>query len=126
MKDKRNQRKRQVKTLKIRTIESVREKFEEIYKQKRIHPIKIIERIEKIKKNFDYFIASGGEVLTNNKLEGFFGSTLKKFRKKMRKSLVSFSAVLKRKRAKQEGVSFFRKFSIFELSKIFSAIAFFK
>lgn len=125
LKDKRTQRKRQKKTLKVRSIESAKKQFDVVYNQKNIHPKKIIARIEKIKKNFEYFIASGGEVLTNNKLEGFFGSTLKKFRKKMRKSLVSFSAVLKRKRAKQEGISFFRKFTIFELSQIFSTITFF-
>lgn len=125
LKDKRNQRRRQGITLKVRSIESAKERFEEVYKEKMIHPKNIIDRIERIKKNFDYFIASGGEVLTNNKLEGFFGSTLKKFRKKMRKSLVSFSAVLKRKRAKQEGVRLYRKFTIFELSKILSTITFF-
>jgi hypothetical protein len=125
LKDKRKLRKRQGITLKVRLIESAKEKFEEIYKEKIIHPKKVIERIERIKTNFDYFIASEGEVLTNNKLEGFFGSTLKKFRKKMRKSLVSFSAVLKRKRAKQEGVCIYRKFTIFKLSKIFSTITFF-
>jgi len=111
--------------LKVRSIKFAKKIFDEVYKEKMIHPKKIIARIDKIKKNFEYFIASGGEVLTNNKLEGFFGSTLKKFRKKMRKSLVSFSAVLKRKRAKQEGISLFRKFTIFELSQIFSTITFF-
>ena len=123
--DKKNLRKRQGKTLKVRTIESAKQIFSKIYHQKNIYPKKIKKRIERIKKNFDYFIASGGEVLTNNKLEGFFGATLKKFRKKSRKSLLSFSALLKRKRAKQEGKSYFKKFTIFDLAKIFSALSFF-
>lgn len=123
--DKKNLRKRQGKNLKVRTIESAKQIFNEIYKQKKIHPKKIEKRIERIKINFEYFIASEGEVLTNNKLEGLFGATLKKFRKKSRKSLISFSALLKRKRAKQEGQSYFKKFTIFDLTNIFCALSFF-
>jgi hypothetical protein len=123
--DKRNFRKRRKATLQARSIESVTQIFEEIKQQKQIFPQKIQKRIVRIEKNFEFFIASGGEVLTNNKLEGFFGATLKKFRKKSRKSLLSFSALLKRKRARQEGMDFYRKFTIFDLAKIFTACAFF-
>jgi len=123
--NKRNLRKRRKVTLQVRSIKSATQIFERIKQQKQIYPQKIQKRIEKIEKNFEFFIASEGEVLTNNKLEGFFGATLKKFRKKSRKSLLSFSALLKRKRARQEGMDFYRKFNIFDMAKIFTACAFF-
>jgi uncharacterized protein YcfL len=123
--NKRNHRKKQKKTLKVRTIKSAKKVFGLIYSQKNIFPKKIVERIEKINNNFDYLIASEGEILTNNKIEGFFGATLKKFRKKGRKSLISFASFLKRKRAKQVGITYFRKFSIFDLSKIFTVLTLF-
>lgn len=123
--DKKNLRKRRGQNLDVRLIESAKKMFTKIYSERGIFPKKIQMRIERIHKNFEYFIASEGVVLTNNKLEGFFGATLKKFRKKIRKSLLSFSALLKRKRARQEGFTYFRRFTIFEIAKIFSAIAFF-
>lgn len=123
--DKKNLRKRRGKNLTVRSIESAKEIFAKISAEKSIFPKKIQLRIGRIKENFEYFIASEGTVLTNNKLEGFFGATLKKFRKKIRKSLLSFSALLKRKRAKEEGLSYFRKFTLFEIAKMFSTIIFF-
>jgi hypothetical protein len=123
--DKRNLRKRRRGTLQVRSIESATQIFEKIKQEKQIFPQKIQKRIARIEKNFEFFIASEGEVLTNNKLEGFFGATLKKFRKKSRKSLLSFSALLKRKRARQKGIDFYRKFTIFDMAKIFTACAFF-
>ena len=123
--DKKNLRKRRGQNLVVRPINSAKQQFTKIYAEKSIFPKKIQKRIEKIKENFEYFIASEGVILTNNKLEGFFGATLKKFRKKIRKSLLSFSALLKRRRARQEGFTYFRRFTIFEIAKIFSAIDFF-
>jgi uncharacterized protein YcfL len=123
--EKKNYRKNQRKTLKVRNTESAIKVFEKIYTEINIFPKKIRDRIEKINKNFNYLIASEGEVLTNNKLEGFFGATLKKFRKKGRKSLISFASFLKRKRAKQTGITYFRKFSIFDLAKIFTVLTLF-
>ena len=123
--DKRNLRKRRKTTLLIRSTESASKIFEMIKQQKNIYPQKIQKRINRIEKNFEFFIASEGVVLTNNKLEGFFGATLKKFRKKSRKSLLSFSALLKRKRARQKGMNFYRKFTIFDVARIFLACAFF-
>lgn len=120
--DKKNLRKRRKETLQVRSIESAKRIFARVYDEKAIFPKKIQKRIERIKENFEYFIASGGEILTNNKLEGFFGATLKKFRKKSRKSLLSFSALLKRKRARQEGIEYFRKFNIFDLAQIFTVL----
>jgi len=124
--DKRNLRKKRKTTLQTRTVESANQIFEKIKQQKQLFPKKIQKRIERIEKNFEFFIASEGEVLTNNRLEGFFGATLKKFRKKSRKSLISFSALLKRKRAKEEGKDFYRKFTICDLAKIFTACAIFQ
>lgn len=123
--DKKNFRKRRKETLQVRTIESAQKILAKISGEKALFPKKIQKRIERIKENFEYFIASGGEVLTNNKLEGFFGATLKKFWKKNRKSLLSFSALLKRKRAKQEGREYFRKFTMFDLTQIFAALSLF-
>ncbi|MFH1275661.1 MAG: hypothetical protein ABIH82_00960 [Candidatus Woesearchaeota archaeon] len=123
--DKKNLRKRRKETLLVRSIESAKKIFAKIQQEKSIFSKKIQKRIERIEKNFEFFIASEGEVLTNNKLEGFFGATLKKFRKKSRKSLVAFSALLKRKRAKQEGMEFFRKFNVFDIAQIFAALSLF-
>lgn len=123
--DKRNFRKRKKINLHPRSTESATMVFDKIKQQKLIYPSKIQKRIERIENNFELFIASEGQVLTNNKLEGFFGATLKKFRKKSRKSLLSFSALLKRKRARQEGITFYPKFTIFELAKIFLACTIF-
>lgn len=121
--NKRNNRKKTKKTLKVRTVESAREMFDKIYLEKEIYPKKIIKRIEKIKTNFEYFIASQGRITTNNKLEGFFGSTLKKFRKKGRKTLLSFSSYLNGIRAIKDGKEIYRKFSIYDISKIFMIFA---
>ena len=95
------------------------------YKKYYVDQIVLLGYYLQKKENFEYFIASEGEVLTNNKLEGFFGATLKKFWKKNRKSLLSFSALLKRKRAKQEGREYFRKFTVFDLTQIFTVLSLF-
>ena len=123
--DKKNLRKRRKETLPVRSIESAKKIFVGISGEKALFPKTIQKRIERIKENFEYFIASEGEILTNNKLEGFFGATLKKFRKKNRKSLLSFSALLKRKRAKQEGREYFKKFTVFGLAQIFAVLSLF-
>ena len=123
--DQKNLRKRRKETLQVRTIESAQKNLARICGEQAIFPKQIQKRIKRIKENFEYFIASEGEVLTNNKLEGFFGATLKKFWKKNRKSLLSFSALLKRKRAKQEGRECFRKFTVFDLTQIFTVLSLF-
>ena len=121
---KKNERKRNKETLKVRDINSAKEIFERIYLRKSIYPEKIRKRIIKIKEKFNYFTASNGEVLTTNKLEGFFGATLKKFRKKCSRCFLSLASLLKRKRARQDGIEFFTKFTIFEIAKMFIAILF--
>jgi len=122
--DKKNERKRNKETLKVRDVNSAKEIFENVYLRRSIYPEKIRKRIIKIKEKFDYFTASNGEVLTTNKLEGFFGATLKKFRKKCSRCFLSLTSLLKRKRARQEGIEFFKRFTIFELTKMFTAILF--
>lgn len=122
--DKRNERKRNKETLKARDVNSAKGIFEKVYSRKSIYPEKIRKRIIKIKEKFDYFIASNGEVLTTNKLEGFFGATLKKFRKKCSRCFLSLTSLLKRKRARQDGLEFFTRFTIFDIAKMFIAILF--
>ncbi|MHA1880480.1 MAG: hypothetical protein ACTSYG_08790 [Candidatus Heimdallarchaeota archaeon] len=124
LRNKRKFRKRKKLTLQPQTKTSAEDNLDRVINEIQLYPSKIQKRIMKIKKNFVYFIASEGEIMTNNKLEGFFGATLKKFRKKMRKSLVSISAILKRKRLQQEGKSFFRKFTLYDLAKIFVIVSF--
>lgn len=123
--DKKNLRKRRKTNLSARDPESAKEVFEKVYEMIDIYPKKIRERIEKIKNNFEYFIASEGEILTNNRLEGFFGATLKKFRKKSCKSLMGFKALLKRKRAKSQGIQYYRKFNLYDIANIFSVLTLF-
>lgn len=122
--DKKNERKRNKETLKVRSVDSAKEIFDNVYLRKSIYPEKIRKRIIKIKEKFDYFTASNGEVLTTNKLEGFFGATLKKFRKKCSRCFLSLTSLLKRKRARQEGIEFFTRFTIFDIAKMFTAILF--
>jgi hypothetical protein len=119
------ERKRKKNNLIVRSVESARGKLDEILLQKSFYPEKIQKRIERINKNFEYFTGSNGEVLTNNKLEGFFGATLKKFRKKIKKTMLSFSALLNRKRAERKGISIFKKFTLHDLTKIFMTLSFF-
>jgi hypothetical protein len=124
-KSRRLNRKRNKLTLTPRTVNSAKYKFEEIEALSSIYPKRLQMRISRIKDNFEYFIASEGEILTNNKLEGFFGATLKKFRKKIKKSYLSFKAMLNFKRAKREGIETFRRFTLFDLTKIFTTLSFF-
>jgi hypothetical protein len=123
--DKKNLRRKLRKTLIVRTKESALQIFYQIHEQKNIFPEKIQKRIGKIKTNFEYFIASDGEILTNNKLEGFFGATLKKFRKKLKKTIRGFSALLKCKRLEKNGLLSFKEFTIYDVTKLFNLVSFF-
>lgn len=123
--EQRNERKRNKQNLKVRSIDSATEVFNQVYLRKSIYPNKIRKRIVKIKEKFDYFTASNGEVLTTNKLEGFFGATLRKFKKKCSRCFLSLTSLLKRKRARQEGIEVYKKFNILEIAKMFAAILFF-
>jgi len=123
--DKKNERKRNKQTLKIRDVESAKKIFDEVFLRKSIYPYKIQKRIIKIKDKFEYFTASQGEVLTTNKLEGLFGATLKKFKKKSSRCFLSLTSLLKRKRARQEGIEFYKRFTIFEIANIFAAVILF-
>lgn len=123
-KSRRLERKRMKVTLSPRTVESANMKLAEIEALASLYPSKLQKRIKRIRENFEYFTASQGEVMTNNKLEGFFGATLKKFRKKLKKTHVSFKAMLNMKRAKRESIEIFRRFTLFDLTKIYTALSF--
>lgn len=125
LKCRRVNRKRLKITLIPRSIESAKEMFANIQQESFIFPVKIQKRIKRTEDNFEYFTASKSEILTNNKLEGFFGATLKKFRKKIKRSMLSFRAMLNSKRARREGLQVFRKFNLFELTQIFTTLSFF-
>lgn len=124
-KARRAKRKLNKKTLTPRTVNSADQKLKEIEGLNTVYPKQLQKRIVRIRENFEYFTASEGEVLTNNKLEGFFGATLKKFRKKLKRSFLSFKAMLNIKRAKKERIAVFRKFTLFDLTKIFTVLSFF-
>ncbi|MBU4300456.1 MAG: hypothetical protein KKB09_04505, partial [Nanoarchaeota archaeon] len=75
-------RKREKTGLKPRAKDDARNRLDKIIKKSAYYPKALQKRIQKINDNFDLFTGSDGAYLTNNMLEGFFGSTLKKFRKK--------------------------------------------
>ena len=125
------ERKRKKEKLVLRTKQEAENKLEElieISKNDRLYfPKKIKKRLNKIKKNFEFF--TGGieyGISTNNKLEGFFGSTLKKFMKKNFKVLKHLESFLKLKRLRKLNVRLYEPINIFEFSKLFSTISFFK
>ncbi|MBD3355497.1 hypothetical protein GF361_05995 [Candidatus Woesearchaeota archaeon] len=124
LKQKKQWRKRYKKTLLVRPVELAKYIFDKIFFQKMLYPKKIQDRLVKIKDNFDYFIASDGLVMTNNKLEGHFGATLKKFRKKLSKSVYSLSAILKRKHLRRLGKAVVKSFSLADLAQVFLLVSF--
>jgi len=119
-------RKREKQTLKTRKKEDAREQLDQVISQINYYPKKIQERIKKIEKSFDLFTATDGEVLTNNRLEGFFGSTLKKFRKKAFHSLRGVKNFLLFQKMKYLGIEFTKSFSFQKNSLLFGVIAFFQ
>lgn len=116
-------RKRNKSTLTPRSKEDAQKKLKETLCRLSAYPKDLWKSIKTIQKNFELFTASEGKITTNNKLEGFFGATLKKFRKKQKRSMKSFSAMLKVKRAIKKGKLLFKKFSLFQISRIFVLIS---
>lgn len=88
-------RKREKRTLIPRTKEEAEDRLIATFARISSYPKAVRKAIRNINERFKYFVASKGEVTTNNKLEGFFGATLKKVRKKINKTIESFSALLK-------------------------------
>ena len=97
----------------------------QVIKLIQIFPKKIQKRISNIEKNFDLFTASDGEITTNNKLEGFFGVTLKKFRKKGFHSDKGFQNFLTFQKIKQKGIEIIEAFTIQRLGRIFGILELF-
>lgn len=84
----------------------------ELAKKPSYFPKKVVRQLRKVKKKFDCF--TGGlefGILTNNRLEGFFGSTLKKFQKKTFNVLKHFKAFLKLKKLRKLGKSLLSEIS---------------
>ena len=118
-------RKREKKTLIIWSKEDAKKNLDNIIKLIQIFPKKIQKRISNIEKNFDLFTASDGEITTNNKLEGFFGVTLKKFRKKGFHSDKGFQNFLTFQKIKQKGIQIIEAFTIQRLGRIFGILELF-
>jgi len=104
---------REKRTLKVRSKNDAEERLNanlELAKIPKYFPLTVVRQLRKVKKEFAYF--SGGieeKILTNNKLEGFFGSTLKKFQKKTFNVLEHFKAFLRLKRLRKLGKSLLKE-----------------
>jgi hypothetical protein len=80
-----NTRRRKGKNLTQRKLFKAREIFEELWKQKNLFPKKARERINMIRKNWNYFTAFyhiKGCPATNNAIENYYSTSLKTHRKK--------------------------------------------
>ena len=99
------ERKNGSKTLKKRTKEDAFNQLNfilELAKIPKYFPKTVVRQLRKVKLKFNLF--SGGideGILTNNRLEGFFGATLKKFQKKTFNVLAHFKAFLKLKKLRK-------------------------
>jgi len=86
------------------------DKILELCKIPKYFPKKVVAQLRKIKKNLsDYTGGIEEGILTNNRVEGLFGSTLKKFQKKTFNVISHFSAFLKLKKLKKKGLSLLKK-----------------
>ena len=82
----------------------------ELCKIPKYFPKKVVSQLRKIKNNFsDYTGGIDDGILTNNRLEGLFGSTLKKFQKKTFNVISHFKAFLKLKKLRKKGLSLLKE-----------------
>ena len=116
-------RRRDKETLKVRTKEDAKNKLDKLIRIGNWYPKKIEARIKKIKDNFELFTGSDGEHLTNNRLEGFFGTTLSGARKKGFHSDKALENFFKFQKLKASGIKIFESFSISRLAMIFGIVA---
>ena len=82
----------------------------ELCKIPKYFPKKVVSQLRKIKKNFSYY--TGGiefGILTNNRVEGLFGSTLKKFQKKTFNIIKHLKSFLKLKKLRRKGFSLLKE-----------------
>jgi transposase-like protein len=91
-------------------IENNLDEILELCKIPKYFPKKVVSQLRKIKNNFsDYTGGIEYGILTNNRVEGLFGSTLKKFQKKTFNIILHFSAFLKLKKLRKKGLSLLKK-----------------
>jgi len=120
-------RRRREKTgLKPRAKDDARSRLDKIIKMSLYYPKALQKRIQKINDNFDLFTGSDCAYLTNNMLEGFFGSTLKKFRKKEFHSDEGLKNYFTFRKIKQAGINIIEQFSILRLADLFGIVVFFR
>lgn len=82
----------------------------ELCKIPKYFPKKVVSQLRKIKNNFSDYTGGVDEgILTNNRVEGLFGATLKKFQKKTFNVLEHFKAFLKLKKLRKKGLSLLKK-----------------
>ena len=103
------ERKNGFKRLKHNSKEQIEENLNKILQLCKIpkyFPKKVVSQLRKIKKNFsDYTGGIEFSILTNNRVEGLFGSTLKKFQKKTFNVISHFRSFLKLKKLRKKGLS---------------------
>ncbi len=103
------ERKNGFKRLKHNSKKQIKENLDrilELCKIPKYFPKKVVSQLRKIKNNFsDYTGGIEFSILTNNRVEGLFGSTLKKFQKKTFNMISHFSAFLKLKKLRKKGLS---------------------
>ena len=85
LRDLENERRREGRNLTQRSLKEAQKNFELLFQQKMLFPQKIRERLEMIKKNWEYFTAFyniKGCPATNNAIENYYSTSLKTHRKK--------------------------------------------
>lgn len=119
-------RKREKTGLKPRAKDDARNRLDKIIRMSAYYPKGLQKRILKINDNFDLFTGSEGAYTTNNMLEGFFGSTLKKFRKKQFHSDGGLKNYFIFRKIRQAGINIIEQFSILRLADLFGIAVFFR
>jgi len=116
-------RRRENEKLKPRTKEDAKDKLDKLIMISNWFPKKIEARLQKIKDDFELFAGSDGAHLTNNRTEGYFGSTLTGSRKKGFHSDKAFENFSKFRKLRQAGTKIFEPTPISTLAVIFGIIA---
>jgi transposase-like protein len=119
-------RRREKRTLVVRDTHEAEIQLKNIVKVIDRYPKKVQKIIKKMSEEFDLFTGSEGEIPTNNKLEGFFGTTLKKFRKKGFQTKEGLQNFFTFKKAKYLGQKIVQGSNLCEISTILGIIPLFK
>jgi len=115
-------RKRNKETLVVRTKEDAKKHLENVIRVSNLYPKKIAARVQKIEDNFELFTGSDGEYLTNNIMEGFFGSTLNGPAKKGFHSDEALDIFFKFRRLRKGAIKLFEQFSIPRMAAVLGII----